>query len=414
MTPIRPTTVTRPTTILTTIALLTAIAAPSAASLGTPPPPLPVAAIDDGVQNCLGLAAVDVDEALTCLQRRCPGEACGRAQRAAGILLRARRHVLPVERARGPGTAGATGAALDLRGVPAAAIDSGLVETSATAAALGASVAFAATAGVLSAARTPTAEAALWVLAMPTLGGLAGGVAGGFLHSSGALTSSTARTAASSALALGTAAFGLQLALFDGAVDHQVAPLRFFAVGGGLLLGGGVGLLGGPRLHLDDGDIALATSALVWGTALGAAGAVVVANLAAMERPLPFIALSSVATGGAAWALTLGAHPWLAQRRWASWVLDASVFVGGLVGTALAVGVVPSVNELSIATGLGVGMAAGVGVGLLAVAQMPSSSGPRGAAQSSTASDHGAPRLTVSALSTSTGPAPAVLLVGQW
>ncbi|OGQ17386.1 MAG: hypothetical protein A2138_27295 [Deltaproteobacteria bacterium RBG_16_71_12] len=163
-----------------------------------------------------------------------------------------------------------------------------------------------------------------------------------------------------------TQGFLLQWVVFDQSPDAGAVPLRFVTILGGGVLGLGAGAALAPLVDIDDGDVAVAHSAALWGGVLATVGLLGVSGALGLDVGVP---LAIVAGGiGVPYLGALAAHSLLEIDRWPSFLIDGGGAAGLLVTSAFltVLGGALVASPPALAAALMVGTGAGLTVGSVA------------------------------------------------
>ncbi|MBI1945457.1 MAG: hypothetical protein HYS27_07160 [Deltaproteobacteria bacterium] len=231
----------------------------------------------------------------------------------------------------------------------------------------GAGAGFLVSAAIASATRASEQDTIGWLIAAPAAGGVVGAL-GGYVAERGLRPSVGDLRLATSSMWMGaTQGFLLQWAVFDQSADAGAVPLRFLTILGGGALGLGAGAALSPLVDVEDGDVAVAHSAALWG---GVLTTIVLTGTAGswMSGNVPVV-LAVIAGGiGVPYLGALAAHSALEIERWPSFLIDAGGAAGLLVTTAFITvtnaALLP--NSAAVAAALTVGTTAGLAIGSVA------------------------------------------------
>jgi len=217
---------------------------------------------------------------------------------------------------------------------------------------------FWASAGALSALRTPTMASLPALIAAPALGAL-GGLAASSVAAWQLQPSPGDAALISSSMVLGTA-YGvvLQFAMFDApfnsaAIDPaRRAPWRFVTILATSAAATGTAAAVAPYLDVDPGDVGLANSAALWGAVLPLLSMFILSvDFGNDIAPMVLVTGSSIA----AYDLVLALSPVIDVPRPATWLVE----VGGVLGLLTGVAVLPlwgsmgnsQVSAMTVVTG---------------------------------------------------------------
>lgn len=200
----------------------------------------------------------------------------------------------------------------------------------------GGTAAFLVSAAIASATRASEEDTLGYLVAAPAAGALLG--AAGSYGAVRLLQPSVGdlRLATAAMWMGGVQGFTLQLAVFDQSPDVGAIPLRFLTVLAGGSIGLGAGAALAPLVDVEDGDVAVASSAALWGGVLSTVVLMGV-NGSGVRVTTP-VSVAIVAAGiGVPWVAALAAHELLVIERWPSFLIDGGGAAGLLVaGAALA------------------------------------------------------------------------------
>jgi hypothetical protein len=329
-----------------------AVATPTTPATAPPAPPAPPAPL----QRCIQQAQDDVDGGARCLQALVDagGADAAAAAEALRVLVRLRRH-------RSASTPAPATSPLTLS---SAWLQRGVVEAGLHGVVLGGVAGFVGASAVAAGLRTSEADSLPWLVVAPA----AGAVVGGALATAGVVATNAApddiALVASTTWAGLALATGLQLSFLSGSPDVAAPALGFSTMLLGTVTGLGAGLAIAPYIDATAGDVALANTALVWGSVLGVQAA---SMAVAAGNSLDFgeIALWTTTGGGAAWLVTLALHPLFSLHRLSTWLIDA----GGVAGFLLAGSALVATASTFTTNGpllIAGGLTAGTVVGLVA------------------------------------------------
>ncbi|MCC7070588.1 MAG: hypothetical protein IT383_04655 [Deltaproteobacteria bacterium] len=231
----------------------------------------------------------------------------------------------------------------------------------------GAGAGFLLAASVASATRASEADTLPWLIAAPAVGGVVG-AAGGFGLARALRPEAGDLRLATSTMWMGaTQGFFLQWIVFHESPDVGATPMRFGTILGGGALGLGAGAALAPLVDVDDGDVAVAHSAALWGGVLTTIG---ISGASSMLGGVPFPVVVAVLAGsvGVPYAAALACHSLIDIERWPSFLIDGGGAAGLLIaGAFLSVSAGALQPSAPVVAGvLGVGAAAGIAVGATA------------------------------------------------
>lgn len=327
---------------------------PAAAQPASPSSPAPTS--PSSVERCVRQAHDDLDGGSRCLQALVDagGADAEGAAEALRVLVRLRRH-------RSGSTPAPATTPLTLS---SAWLQRGVAEAGLHGVVLGGVAGFVGASAVAAGLRTSEADSLPWLVVAPAVGAVVGGataVAG--VVATDAAPDDIALVASTTWAGLGLAT-GLQLSFLSGSPDVAAPALGFSTMLLGTVTGLGAGLALAPYVDATAGDVALANTALVWGSVLGLQAA---SMAAAAGNSLDFgeVALWTTTGGGAAWLVTLALHPLFSLHRVSTWLIDAGGVAGFLLAGSALVATASTfrTNGPLLVTG---GLTAGTVVGLVA------------------------------------------------
>lgn len=237
----------------------------------------------------------------------------------------------------------------------------------------GAGAGFLVAATVASATRDSEADTLPWLIAAPAVGGLAGAAGGWGLARALDPAIGDLRLATSTMWMGATQGFLLQWIVFDQSPDVGATPLRFVTMLGGGMLGLGAGAALAPLVDIDDGDVAVAHSAALWGGVLTTITLVGVSDY--VRTPSQVATLAVVAGGiGVPYLAALACHPFIDLERWPTFLIEGGGAAGLLISGAFLAATTGSLqtNQALLGAVLGVGTAAGLAVGATAAVMVSS------------------------------------------
>lgn len=223
---------------------------------------------------------------------------------------------------------------------------------------------FLVSAAIASATRASEQDSIGYLIAAPAAGGLAGAIGGYAIERVLRPSVGDLRLATSSMWMGATQGFLLQWVVFDRSPDVDAVPLRFLTILGGGVLGLGAGAALAPLIDVEDGDVAVAHSAALWG---GVLTTIVLTGVSGSLGGVGLPVVLAVAAGGIGvpYLSALVAHSLLEIDRWPSFLIDAGGAAGLLVSTAFITVTSAALTPGStyVAAGLTAGTVAGLAVG---------------------------------------------------